>query len=300
MAKTKAWGMVFRAGVSVALLGLALWLVPLEPFFDALSRVAPSTVALVVLALCMGHLCAAIKWWVLLGRSIPVRAAIGAHCAGLGANLALPGAVGGDVLRGGLAMSAGASARQAMAGGFADRAVDMVALGAMALGGMALTGVAPEGSAGWVFAAAIGVAVLSAALVYRVARRMVGRAGGLSMRLAMLSDVDATPVTLLGILLISVVVQTALVGAVDMLAGTLGVSVSFGAWLMAWPVAKVLSALPLSLGGLGVREGTLALLLTPFGAAPAAVIATSLVWQMGIYITGGVATLLWTALRPGR
>jgi uncharacterized membrane protein YbhN (UPF0104 family) len=58
-------------------------------------------------------------------------------------------------------------------------------------------------------------------------------------------------------------------------------------WLFAWPLAKLAAVLPLTQGGMGVREAALVALLTPFGAPGALVLAAGLVWE-GVIIAGGL------------
>jgi uncharacterized membrane protein YbhN (UPF0104 family) len=59
------------------------------------------------------------------------------------------------------------------------------------------------------------------------------------------------------------------------------------AWFFAWPLAKLIATLPISVAGLGVREASLAGFLAPFGAPPAAVVAIGLLWQT-IQFAGGL------------
>jgi uncharacterized membrane protein YbhN (UPF0104 family) len=76
-------------------------------------------------------------------------------------------------------------------------------------------------------------------------------------------------------------------------------------WLFAWPLAKLAALLPLTQGGIGVREAALVALLTPFGAAGHLVLAAGLVWEgvivAGGLLSGGAAFLLRRAAssRPG-
>jgi len=58
-------------------------------------------------------------------------------------------------------------------------------------------------------------------------------------------------------------------------------------WLFAWPLAKLAALLPLTQGGMGVREAVLVALLLPFGAASSLTLAAGLIWE-GIIIAGGL------------
>ncbi|MCX8507765.1 MAG: lysylphosphatidylglycerol synthase domain-containing protein, partial [Rhodobacteraceae bacterium] len=83
------------------------------------------------------------------------------------------------------------------------------------------------------------------------------------------------------------------------LAAPVGVHIHVAAWFFGWPIAKIIATLPLSLGGLGVRESSLAALLAPFGAPPALVVASGLAWQAILYLAGALGALVLT-LSGGR
>jgi hypothetical protein len=63
------------------------------------------------------------------------------------------------------------------------------------------------------------------------------------------------------------------------------------------PLALLVSALPISLGGWGVREGALVAAFSLVHADPAAVAATSVMFGLTTPLVGGVAAVL--ALLPG-
>ena len=68
-------------------------------------------------------------------------------------------------------------------------------------------------------------------------------------------------------------------------------------WFFAWPLAKLAAVLPLTQGGIGVREAALVGLLAPFGAPGPLVLAAGLVWE-GVIVAGGlVAGLVALVLR---
>mgnify|MGYP002682597535 CR=1 FL=1 len=65
-------------------------------------------------------------------------------------------------------------------------------------------------------------------------------------------------------LVLSAAIQAVLIWLSIKLAQPVGVNISAAAWIFGWPIAKIVATLPLSLGGLGVRESSLAALLAPF------------------------------------
>jgi uncharacterized membrane protein YbhN (UPF0104 family) len=71
------------------------------------------------------------------------------------------------------------------------------------------------------------------------------------------------------------------------------------AWFFAWPLAKIVSMLPVSLGGLGVREAALVSLLVPFGADAASVVAAGLAFEAVIIGGGLLSGLISLVLSSG-
>jgi len=102
-----------------------------------------------------------------------------------------------------------------------------------------------------------------------------------------------SPFKLIGVFILSLCVQAAFVGMFILFARAVGVEVGPGVWFFAWPIAKILAVLPISLGGIGVREATLAGLIAPLGAPAAGVVVTSLVWQAVLIVTGLLGALIW-------
>jgi uncharacterized membrane protein YbhN (UPF0104 family) len=71
------------------------------------------------------------------------------------------------------------------------------------------------------------------------------------------------------------------------LADACGLHIAWTVWLFAWPLSKIAAMMPISQGGIGVREATLVALLAPFGATSALAFAAGLVFQT-IIISGGL------------
>jgi uncharacterized membrane protein YbhN (UPF0104 family) len=78
---------------------------------------------------------------------------------------------------------------------------------------------------------------------------------------------------------------------------SLGIDVPLAAWFIAWPMAKLAGLIPVSLGGLAVREAALASLLLPFGVPASQGVAASLLWQTILIAGGLLAGLTWLVLR---
>jgi len=99
-------------------------------------------------------------------------------------------------------------------------------------------------------------------------------------------------------LLLSVTIQGSLISANAYIGINVGVGSSFGAWLMAWPAAKLAAYLPIGIAGIGIRESAMIALLRPLGGAPGAVMASGLLWD-AVLIVGALAGWLVLCVLPG-
>jgi uncharacterized membrane protein YbhN (UPF0104 family) len=87
--------------------------------------------------------------------------------------------------------------------------------------------------------------------------------------------------------LLGVLIQGTFILLNALLAISCGLFLPLRVWLFAWPLAKIAALLPITQGGMGIREAVLVALLLPFGASSSLVLASGLVWE-GIIIAGGV------------
>ena len=250
-----------------------------------------------------GHALAAGKWWALLGRSLAYSGALKAHVAGLAANLCLPGAAGGDVVRAGAAQLAIRDGAKVISGSVSDRLIDMLALAILA--GAGAMGLASDGE--WAFlaiqvlvlmVAALGVALWGmprlVPLIWNKVPSLPAR--GLALKTAdAFAELARAPALLIATLIVSTGIQALFVALAMMLGEAVGVDMPPAAWFFAWPLAKLLAVLPISLNGLGLREATLAGLMVPLGAVGADVVAAGLVWQAVLFLTGALGALVLAA-----
>jgi len=102
-----------------------------------------------------------------------------------------------------------------------------------------------------------------------------------------LRAVSRRPHVLLYGWLLGTLIQFTFVILTALLAISCGLSLPLRVWLFAWPLAKLAALLPLTQGGIGVREAALVALLAPFGAPGPVALATGIAWE-GIIIAGGL------------
>ncbi len=289
-------GMVLlRAAISGGLLALLLAWFSSTRILDVLRQIPLSVGGLVVVLFLLGHVFSAMKWRMLVsGAGAPIGGwvALRAHAAGLFANLCLPSIIGGDVVRAGLAVRAAGRVEAVALGTLADRLIDTTALVGIAGVAAVLSPELARGRAGTALVAA-GILLLLAVLggvavtrwvpAGRLPERLRQPAARVRAALDALARVPLWTGTALGV---SVFVQGAFVGLNVALARGIGIDLPFLAWLLAWPLAKLVALLPISLGGIGVREVALAAFLSPFGIEPALAVAQSLAWE-AVLVTGG-------------
>ena len=98
---------------------------------------------------------------------------------------------------------------------------------------------------------------------------------------------------------VTALVQSAFVLTNIWMAGALGLDVGVAPWFIAWPLSKLVAVLPISLGGIGVREAALVSLLAPYGAPSPIVFASGLLWQGVLIVSGLLGLAVGAALGPG-
>jgi hypothetical protein len=97
-------------------------------------------------------------------------------------------------------------------------------------------------------------------------------------------------------LALSLTIQSSFVLLNRMLGQAIGIEVPVAVWFLVWPLAKIAGLMPISLGGLAIREATLAALLAPFGVPFAVGVVCSLLWQTVLIVGGLLGGLAWLVL----
>lgn len=288
-------GVVLRAAVSVALVTILLVWLSTTRILEQLGQISAATWAGVILLFLTGHAVSAMKWRMLIGSAgAPVSrfVALRAHAAGLCANLCLPSIVGGDVVRAGLAVRTTGHLEAVALGSLADRLVDTTALvGIAAAGAMFVAG--PARASAITVLTGVGVvlaiAVVAAFVVVRAAP--IGRAPARLQRVVekardALAALFAAPGAAAVALGLSLAIQGGFVGLNLVLARAIGIELPTTTWMFAWPLAKLVALVPVSLGGIGVREVALVAFMAPFGVGATQAVAQSVAWETVLIVAG--------------
>ncbi len=296
----KSFSAVLRLLVGLGILAVLLALLPRERVWSAMRSVPLRLWLAVVFAYLAAHALGAMKYRMMVnlgGAGLNHAQAAQCYFGGLFGTLFLPSIVGGDVVRAGVGLRVARHRAGFLLGSLMDRLMDVSALAlTSATGALLLPGqldarsrrifllLAAAGAAVVVAGAALVILLPAARFPFRMRRRLV-RLREAARSLA--GKPHAVFLSLLG----GVVVQGSFATLTAVLADSCGLHLRLRVWLFAWPLAKLAALVPLSQGGLGVREAALAALLLPFGA-PAVSVAVGLVWQTVIYTGGLLAGLV--------
>jgi uncharacterized membrane protein YbhN (UPF0104 family) len=303
--------LLVRALVTVGVLGLLLRILPWSEIRQAASQMTVPLYLAALVGFGAAHVVGAMKWRLMMtassgGVRLSARDTAGCYGAGLFSNLFLPTVVGGDIVRAGLAARAMGRPEAVVFGSVADRLIDFFSLGLLLAAGVLVGGFESVGTAGpmagvaAIVALALGLLALALLLRRplskwpRRVRRRVGRS------LVALRHLARRPRTASMALVLATAMQCSFILISAWLGHAVGARAPLWVWFLAWPLAKVAGMLPVSLGGLGVRDAALASLLVPFGVPAAFGLVASLAWNAVLIGGAGVGGLLWWLLRPGR
>jgi uncharacterized membrane protein YbhN (UPF0104 family) len=213
------------------------------------------------------------------------------YFVGLFFNLALPTSVGGDVVRAWYLAGAEGRRSAALLSVFADRASGLAVLVALACVAALCS---PVPLAPWLAAtvAALGAAALLGVAALPLLPALLERAPAGTEKLRRLAEAWRAylrrPGLLLRVTVLAAGVQAANVVLLWLIGAGLGLAVPFAYYGVLMPLVALLTLLPLSVNGMGLRElGTVAL-LAPLGVPPEQAVALALL-QFAAFAAAGLA-----------
>jgi len=297
--------------------GLILWLLHQAQFEElaaALRRSAWWLFALSTLILCARQIIATCRWAIILAAvriSVPLARLLYWYMTATFFNMFLPTALGGDVVRiYQLAKNTGRNA-DAAASVLMERILGFLALIGMAVVALLLSAKARREPTiyGGVLVAAIAFVAVLVALFHRGFGRMtirlfrrVGlqRLGEKTERgYAALYTLQEHRTSIFLAFLISVVFQVVGIVCTYLLGLSLGLNVSLGYYFVSVPIIWLLTMLPVSINGIGVREGGFVLFFTAIGVSHSSALLLSFlcfVQLAFVGLLGGVTYLVYPFL----
>jgi uncharacterized membrane protein YbhN (UPF0104 family) len=290
------WGWGLRWCIGAGILALVLREVDWPGMHSIARRTTPWAVTAIVLVALVGHAFGALRFQVLCNPSIrlPLSTHLHQYFVGGFLSLALPTSMGGDAARIVMLRNAGGSLGQAATLILTERIVGALSLLIVsALGAVAapLPGIVRGGIILAALAAALGVTV-----GFRLVLRLAAPIKSLEKPLQTLGSVLAQE-RLGRILLLSVIYQATMVLVTVVTGVTLDLPVPVSTIFALAPLVWFVTLLPLSVGGLGVREAGFAAVFAWAGVSIEHSVSLSLGTYAGL-VAIGIAGAVWLLARP--
>jgi uncharacterized protein (TIRG00374 family) len=290
---------ILRWAAAIAVFALLFHFLPVPQLRAALGKVPPIRFVIILAIYLCAHVMGILKWRMVVnaaGSQLDFSTSAQCYLGGLFGTLFLPSIIGGDVIRMAVGLRRSPRPAAVLAGNVVDRSLDVAAQGTLVVVGLILLpGSLPEqlsepARKSLLIFAAIGVAIVVILFLLRKTI-LTGRSRRFLRRFARLRhalrSLRARPQVVVGGWLLGVLVQATFIMLNALLAKSCGLFLLFRVWLFAWPLAKIAALLPLTQGGMGIREAALVALLLPFGARATLVLASGLAWE-GIIVAGGL------------
>jgi hypothetical protein len=293
-----------KVAVSVVLLTVVARTFDTQGLLERFARVSAGE-ALIALAIALAILpVQTLRWKVVLresGHDLPFGQALGILWIGQFFSQVLPSSVGGDALRMWYAHKSGMQPGKAIIAVVVDRAVSLLGVLLMAACGLPwLLRLLPEGAARSTLVAFIGAGaagfVAVAALAgnpnllprWRVARALLAPA-------VLLRRILIAPGRLLPALAFSMTSSVGFCAMVYQIARALGVALEFQDCLLLFPPVMFASAIPVSVGGWGLREGAMVVAFGYANVAAADAFAMSVLFGLFMLAMGLPGVAFWLA-----
>ncbi|MBN2125041.1 MAG: flippase-like domain-containing protein [Deltaproteobacteria bacterium] len=275
-------GFLLKCGLTILLLGLFLYRTDLARLLSHLKDIAFGTALLVVLLSLAGVFVNSVKWFLLLPQ-YPLLKLFGVNFIGLYYTLLLPGQMTGEVAKAYRLGRGKRDAEQIAASVLVDKITGVIGVFAMIAMGLFLsdrslgTGMLISAFTGMAVCLAVLVLIRSqevyrglSALLTRLSRRP-GRFSRLVAQVLRMIEAWHSYCRRSGLLLISAgigfVYQIVPVFCILLLAREIGIEVEFADWCWVFGVVSLALFFPITVSGIGIREGTFVGILGWMGVA---------------------------------
>jgi glycosyltransferase 2 family protein len=289
--------LLIKIFISLAMLILALRLVDINELKQSLLSIPLPTLGVVVVIFFFGQLLSSYKWW-LLARSgsieVPWLLAVRAYFLGMAVNCFGLGTVGGDLAR---ALVLGSKSKQnptALASVFADRVHGITVLAAIGVASMVFSG---RQHIGREYLVLLPVCIIAVVMAWyfgpSIALAVLPKGGALHRNMEQIAQVfPRDPATISYISLISLVFHLLQIGLHQVMAAGFGIQIPWPVLLVTIPVINILSSLPISWNGLGVRENGYVFFLAPLLLSREHAIAFGVMWLLATAISSAIGGLV--------
>jgi uncharacterized membrane protein YbhN (UPF0104 family)/SAM-dependent methyltransferase len=296
-------GFLMKAAIGIALFTIIAKYVDINSALGRIGKADLGTFLLATGLILFQHVFAAARWCAVVeacGSRLPFGKALLAYVEANFFNQALPSTIGGDAVRVWRSSQAGLAFGPATVGVLLDRAFGLVTLAALALFGAVALRSAPGSQPAGTTLGVAAFAVIGGAIA----------GGGLSTLFPWLRNWDITrgvywlsdgvkrvmtrTDTAIATIGHSLVGHLITVVAFQQLAVSLGIAIGFDGALKALPAILLASAIPLSVGGWGIRESAGIAIMPLLGlASPDEALALSLLLGVCLLLIGLLGGIVW-------
>jgi uncharacterized membrane protein YbhN (UPF0104 family) len=292
-----------RLAISVGLLAWLAWRIEWFRIRDAFSQLRIEFWFAAVGMYLFAQFISAIRWKMLsrpLGFHDPLRQFTAIYFIGMYFNLLLPTSVGGDVVRAWCLNGKSHRRLAAFLSVFVDRLSGLCILVLVACAGVVLS---PTPLPHWITGAVCAIAGAMALLLAIVPflSRSIARTGLIRRLAEGLRYYWRHPRILARTSGLSIAVQLANVALVWLVSLALGMHVSFAYYAVAVPLITLITLLPISLNGMGIREASTVLLLGPVGVAESSALCLAVLWFFALTagsLCGGIVYFFGWTVHP--
>jgi len=280
-----------RIIISAALLALLITKIPADDIQPKNTHAGTLTFLVAGLAFTLaGFLLSAWRWqrvFAVFDVHVPLRTLLAHYLAGQFVGNVLPSTIGGDVLRVSRAAKTTGAGDIAFASVVIERLSGFVALPLLSFLGFALEPSLLALDHAWIALAIAGATVAGLVVILAVAAspHLAGRFAKHENWMRFIGAVHVgvdrirrEPRRAVRVLVAAIAYQASVLLAVWCAIHALGISLPNGAVLAYLPAVASAQVLPISLSGLGIREGLLVLLLRPLGVPTGKAIGVGLLW----------------------
>ncbi|MBI5328377.1 MAG: flippase-like domain-containing protein [Deltaproteobacteria bacterium] len=301
----KNLSVVMKLIVSGALLYLLFRGMDMRNFLETVRSVDSKTIISIVFIYIAVQAIAAYRWLTLLRGSMNISfpKVLSIYFVGMFFNNFMPSMVGGDIAKGYYLYKVSGKGGAVVASLFMDRYAGFSALVAITtvaavIGYQLVKGtIVPLLLVSLISAYIIGSLVLWVKAFHGWALKILSRLKllGLNEKIDSLYKsiirYKGVYVILSKAFMLSLIIQSAVIVSYYILSVGLGMSLPFGYFFLLIPLTTAVAMLPISLAGLGIREGAFVFLFTKVGATHAEALSLSLLWffiSVFINLIGGI------------
>ena len=302
-AATKRWaGFALKGLVTAGLIWLVLRGVDLGAALERAAGLSPVAAVLAVGLLISHCFVAGWRWRLvmrLFGPVLPVGTSVRLFLEGYFFNNALPSTIGGDAVRIWRAQSMGLPLGASVSGVLLDRVTGLTGLIILVAAGQPLLYARIEDPATRLAFGAIllaGIAFIALMILARyIPKRVIPERlhDGVDTLSEATYAAYLRPAVSLPVLGLSVAVHGLIVASVHVLAVGLGLDVGWFESLVLVPAVILLSTVPVSIGGWGLREGLMVLALGLAGVPADAALSVSILFGLAQITAGLPGGVLW-------